>query len=76
MIFPHMFHDTWSKTCGALIAARRIMPVMADDVDNALIIEILKEIRKEQRDHRTLLLLTSERVDRLDRHIEEKVAGG
>jgi hypothetical protein len=45
---------------------------MAENVDNGLMLEILKEIRKEQRDQRTLLLLTAERVDRLDRHFERK----
>jgi hypothetical protein len=48
---------------------------MAENVDNALMLEILKEIRKEQRDQRTLLLLVSERVDRLDRHFEERLLG-
>jgi hypothetical protein len=46
--------------------------LMAENVDNSLVLEILKEIRKEQRDQRTLLLLTAERVDRLDRHFERK----
>jgi hypothetical protein len=48
---------------------------MAENIDNALMLEILKEIRKEQRDQRTLLLLTSERVDKLDRHIQERFLG-
>jgi hypothetical protein len=48
---------------------------MADNVDNALMLEILKGIRKEQRDQRTLLLSTSECVDRLDHHFEERFLG-
>ena len=49
--------------------------MMAENVDNGLMLEILKEIRKEQRDQRTLLLLTAERVDKLDRHFEQKFLG-
>lgn len=55
---------------------------MAENVDNGLMLEILKEIRKdqleakkEQRDQRTLLLLVSERVDKLDRHVEARFHG-
>jgi hypothetical protein len=49
--------------------------IVAENVDNALMFEVLKEIRKEQRDQRTLLLLTTERVDKLDRHFEERFLG-
>jgi hypothetical protein len=46
---------------------------MAETVDNSLLLEILKEIRKEQRDQRTLLLLTSEHVRKLDQLTETRL---
>ena len=51
---------------------------MAETVDSTLLLELLKDIRKEQRDQRTLLLLSVEhsrrierRFDNLDRRIDE-----
>jgi len=46
---------------------------MAETVDNSLLLEVLKEIRKEQRDQRTLLLLTSEHVRKLDQLTEARL---
>jgi hypothetical protein len=45
---------------------------MAENADNALMLEILKEIRKEQRDRRTLLLQTTAAVRHLREYSEEK----
>ena len=45
---------------------------MAENVDNTLLLQILKEIRKEQRDQRTLLLKMSEYVRKLDQHTEAR----
>jgi hypothetical protein len=44
---------------------------MAETPDNALMLEILKEIRKEVRDVRTLALQLVDRGDRLERHMVE-----
>jgi hypothetical protein len=44
--------------------------VMAENADDALMLEILKEIRKEQRDQRTLLLQLSDANRRLERSVE------
>ena len=44
---------------------------MAENADNTLMLEILKDIRKEQRDHRTLLLQTSEAVRRHHQYTQE-----
>jgi hypothetical protein len=43
---------------------------VAENVDGALMIEILKEIRKEQRDHRVLLLQLTEHSRRLEQRME------
>jgi predicted amino acid-binding ACT domain protein len=43
---------------------------MAENVDNSLTLEILKEIRKEQRDQRTLLLQLADANRRLERSME------
>jgi hypothetical protein len=43
---------------------------MAESVDNSLTLEILKEIRKEQRDHRTLLLQLADANRRLELSME------
>jgi hypothetical protein len=52
---------------------------MAENVDNSLMLETLKEIRKdqqemrkEQRDQRTLLLLTADTVRKLHLYTEKK----
>lgn len=51
---------------------------MAETVDSTLLLELLKDIRKEQRGQRTLLLLSVDhsrrierRFDNLDRRIDE-----
>src|SRR5262245_44512403 len=44
--------------------------VMTDNVDDALMLEILKDIRKEQRDHRVLLLQLAEHSRRLEQRME------
>ena len=46
---------------------------MAENVDNTLLLQILKEIRKEQRDQRTLLLQTSEYARKLERPMESRL---
>ena len=43
---------------------------MTENVDNALMLGILKEIRKEQRDQRTLLLQLADGNRRLERSME------
>jgi phosphopantetheine adenylyltransferase len=43
---------------------------MADNVDNALMLEILKDVRKEQRDQRVLLLQLAEHNRRLEQRME------
>ncbi|MFZ1102943.1 MAG: hypothetical protein WAN86_08920 [Hyphomicrobiaceae bacterium] len=45
---------------------------MAESADNTLMLEILKDIRKEQNNQRTLLLLTVDAVRRLQQYTEEK----
>lgn len=45
---------------------------MAEKIDNTLLLEVLKEIRKELRDQRSLLLKTSEYVRKLDQHTETR----
>jgi len=44
--------------------------VVDENVDGALMIDILKEIRKEQRDHRVLLLQLAEHSRRLEQRME------
>jgi hypothetical protein len=44
---------------------------MADGPDNALMLTILQDIRKEVRDVRTLALQLVDRGDRLERHMVE-----
>jgi hypothetical protein len=46
---------------------------MAENVDNTLLLQVLKEIRKEQRDQRTLLLQTSEYTRKLERLMESRL---
>jgi hypothetical protein len=46
---------------------------MPESVDDTLVVEILKELRKEQRDQRTLLLQTSEAVRKLHQYTEENL---
>jgi hypothetical protein len=57
----------------------KVQPAMAENVDNSLMLETLKEIRKdqqemrkEQRDQRTLLLLTADTVRKLHLYTEKK----
>jgi hypothetical protein len=45
---------------------------MAEAADNTLMLEILKDIRKEQNNQRTLLLLTVDTVRRLQLFAEQK----
>ena len=48
---------------------------MAEAADNTLMLEILKDIRKEQNNQRTLLLLTVNSVRRLQLFTEQKFLG-
>ena len=43
---------------------------MVENVDSALLLEVLKEIRKDVRDQRTLAVMTAEHVRKLDRLTE------
>jgi hypothetical protein len=45
---------------------------MAESADNTLMLEILKDIRNEQNNQRTLLLLTVDAVRRLQQYTEER----
>ena len=45
---------------------------MVENVDNTLLLGVLKEVRKELRDQRALLLKTSEYVRKLDQHTEAR----
>jgi hypothetical protein len=45
---------------------------MVESADSTLMLEILKEIRKEQNNQRTLLLQTVDAVRRLQHYMEEK----
>jgi hypothetical protein len=46
---------------------------MAESVDNTLMLEILKDIRKEQNNQRTLLLQTVDALRRLQHFTEESL---
>jgi len=46
---------------------------MAEAADNALMIEVLQEIRKEQRDQRALLVQIAEAVRKLHQYTEESL---
>jgi hypothetical protein len=46
---------------------------MTDSIDNALVLEILKEIRSEMRDHRALLLESIDQGRSLERHMDARL---
>lgn len=46
---------------------------MAENVDNTLLLEILKEIRAELRSHHTLLLQSVDHGRRLEKHVDGRL---
>lgn len=47
---------------------------MTDTVDNRLLLALLQEIRKEQKDQRTLLLQTVEYMRRMESRLDARIA--
>jgi hypothetical protein len=46
---------------------------MTDNGDNTLLLDLLKEIRNEMRDHRTLLLESIDQGRALERHVDARL---